>query len=229
MVGRGRPRNLPRRNADRGNDGDQRDPRDIEIERLQQRVRDLKLQQEIPDFHGNAQPDEFIDWLSTVERVFDLRDIPDHVKVESWDKMKKLLQGKFLPINHRQKAFLEYHNLTQNNLFVEDLIVQFDRLRMRCRVEEKEEQGLGHLAKECPNKQLITFVDDPTTIYDTANEDEAINEETKIIYVDHGEALITQQVLNVAASPIIDDNSWLRNNIFHTKCTSKGKVRILNK
>ena len=109
MVGRGRPRNATRRNADRGNDGDQRDPRDIEIERLQQRVRDLELQQEardeetesepsvwdaryeedenpfgtyrrniqgqrredplrnmgikieIPDFHGNAQPDEFID------------------------------------------------------------------------------------------------------------------------------------------------------------------------
>ncbi|GJV70978.1 RNA-directed DNA polymerase [Tanacetum coccineum] len=233
--------------------------------------------------------------------------------------MKKLLQGKFLPINHRQEAFLEYHNLTQNNLSVEDLIVQFDHLRMRCGVEEEEEQviahflgilhleisevvqlqqyctytdvcclalkvekqqksqgrlstnifsstfrpsntqsakaitpkvdtgpgtltnpsnqqfnqlvircfkcqGLGHLAKECPNKQLITFVDDPTTIYDTANEDESIDEETEIIFADRGEALITQRVFNVAASPIIDDNSWLRNNIFHTKCTAKGKV-----
>nr|GEU92252.1 RNA-directed DNA polymerase, eukaryota, reverse transcriptase zinc-binding domain protein [Tanacetum cinerariifolium] len=29
---------------------------------------------------GRPQPDEFIDWLSTVERVFDLRDIPDHLK-----------------------------------------------------------------------------------------------------------------------------------------------------
>ncbi|KAL4554309.1 hypothetical protein LXL04_039528 [Taraxacum kok-saghyz] len=110
MARRGRPRNQPRRNADGGNDGDQRDPRDIEIERLQQRVRELEIEQEVddeetesdpnvwgeeeensfgkpqrnnhnmshddplrsfgvrtdlPDFEGRAQPDDFIDWLST--------------------------------------------------------------------------------------------------------------------------------------------------------------------
>ncbi|PWA83830.1 reverse transcriptase domain-containing protein [Artemisia annua] len=104
----------------------ERDPRDIEIERLQQRIRDLKIQHEdreeettsntsdwedeenpfgahrqnprgmnrddplrnfgmkieIPEFVGNAHPDEFIDWLSTVERIFDLRDVPEKLKVK---------------------------------------------------------------------------------------------------------------------------------------------------
>ena len=108
--------------------------RKMRIQRLKDPLRNMGIKIEIPDFHGNAQPDEFIDWLSTVERVFDLRDIPDHLKVklvviklrkyaslwwdhvkkqrlqegkskvESWAKMKKLLQGKFLPINHRQEA-----------------------------------------------------------------------------------------------------------------------------
>lgn len=141
-------RQQPRRDANRGNEDEWRDPRDIaEIERLQQRVRDLELQQEerrgetdtdidawgdgerygnpfggrnprrglyvtdpirsmgvkidVPEFDGKAQPDDFIDWLSTVERVFDLKDIPDKYKVKLvaiklrkyaslwWDHIKK--------------------------------------------------------------------------------------------------------------------------------------------
>ncbi|PWA78542.1 hypothetical protein CTI12_AA213720 [Artemisia annua] len=131
------------------------DPRDIEIERLQQRVQELELQQEIlqdspaeetlsnpsvwhdgdvefnpfgglpkghrdgkfrddplcgigmkveiPEFAGKSHPDDFIEWLSTVERIFDLKDIPDHLKV----------------------------------------INEFDRLRMRCDVVEEEEQVIA--------------------------------------------------------------------------------------
>ncbi|PWA39125.1 reverse transcriptase domain-containing protein [Artemisia annua] len=222
MVGRGRQtRNSTRRDADRGNDGSQRDPRDVKIERLQQRIRDLEIQQEmpneeteseprgwdvgddedqnpfgnfrqnfrgpnredplrnlgmkieIPEFEGKAHPDDFIDWLSTIERIFDLRDVPDQLKVklvaiklrkyaslwwdhvkkqrsrdgksrvETWAKMKKLLQEKFLPVNHQQEAFLEYHNLTHQNTSVEDFIAEFDRLRMRCAVDEEEEQVIA--------------------------------------------------------------------------------------
>ncbi|XP_071688154.1 uncharacterized protein [Rutidosis leptorrhynchoides] len=54
--------------------------------------------------------------------------------------MKKLLRRKFLPANHRQEAFLDYHNLQQLSLSVEELIHEFDKLRMRCDVNEKEEQ-----------------------------------------------------------------------------------------
>nr|GEY52831.1 reverse transcriptase domain-containing protein [Tanacetum cinerariifolium] len=43
-------------------------------------LRPLGVRVEIRDFAGATQPDEFIDWLSTLERVFDLRDIPDHLK-----------------------------------------------------------------------------------------------------------------------------------------------------
>ncbi|GKC57072.1 hypothetical protein Tco_1084670 [Tanacetum coccineum] len=86
-------------------------------------IRSLGLKIEIPDFTGKVHPDDFIDWLSTVKRVFDVRDIPeklkvklvaiklrqhaslwwDHVnkrrqikgksKVETWEKMKKPDEG----------------------------------------------------------------------------------------------------------------------------------------
>nr|GEZ67074.1 reverse transcriptase domain-containing protein [Tanacetum cinerariifolium] len=298
---------------------------------------------EIPEFVGKAHPDEFIDWLSTVERIFDLRDVPeklkvklvaiklrksasmwwDHVKnqrekdgkskVETWVKMKKLLRAKFLPVNHIQEAFIEYHNFSQRaSSSVGDFITKFDRLRMRCDVDEEEEQvitrflgalqphvadvvhlqqyltyedvcrlalkvekqeknlvrttnsrvtnpsrlppvanstkpyysqqadvgigttanptnsrvlccfmcqGLGHVARECINKQLVIVVDDTTPVYDTENDEDVVQDIDKLVYADQGEALVTQQTS--------DDTSWLRNNIFRTKCTTKGKVCIV--
>ncbi|GJR05642.1 hypothetical protein Tco_0528626 [Tanacetum coccineum] len=57
MVRRGRQtRNSNRRDADRGNDVDQRDPRDVKIERLQQRIRDLEIQQESPNDETESEP-----------------------------------------------------------------------------------------------------------------------------------------------------------------------------
>lgn len=84
--------------------------------------------------------------------------------------------------------------------------------------------GLGHIARECPNRQLVTFEDEPTPIYDTENEDEVTKREVEIVDADQGEALITQRLLNVSATLQGHDNLWLRNNIFHTKCTTEGKV-----
>ena len=37
---------------------------------------------DIPEFEGRLQPDEFVDWLQTVERVFEFKDVPDEQKVK---------------------------------------------------------------------------------------------------------------------------------------------------
>ena len=37
---------------------------------------------EIPEFEGKTHPDEFIDWLHTVERVFDVKDLTEEQKVK---------------------------------------------------------------------------------------------------------------------------------------------------
>ncbi|GKA13071.1 reverse transcriptase domain-containing protein [Tanacetum coccineum] len=54
--------------------------------------------------------------------------------------MKKLMKAKFLLENHCQEAFLNYHNLSQQNMIVEEVINEFDKLHMRCDVVEEEEQ-----------------------------------------------------------------------------------------
>ncbi|XP_076920612.1 uncharacterized protein LOC143581801, partial [Bidens hawaiensis] len=406
MSAQGGNRRQPhRRTAARGNGEEGRDPRDIEIERLQQRIRELEinpfnryerqyeetptgsvldesddtetenffydqppptppnrhrrnppppppipqqtdplrslgLRTDLPEFEGRLQPDEFLDWLQTVERVFDIRDVPDRLKVkfvalklkksaslwwehvnktryragkhrvESWDKMKKLLKAKFLPVTYKKDSYLDYQNLKQGSLTVEELIGEFERLRMRCGAEGDEEQviarflgilkpeigdvvslqqyysfhdvcklalrvekqlvhkskyflkqpatnpkptptptsrpgpvkpdptppatlqpgssgslrcfkcqGFGHLKRDCPNKQLVAFVDDTEPHYDTDGE-----EGSKILYPDRGELLVSRRLLNTTVADNEDDTKWLRHNIFRTNCTAKGKV-----
>nr|GFA68994.1 reverse transcriptase domain-containing protein [Tanacetum cinerariifolium] len=83
-------------------------------------------------FEGKYHPDEFIDWLHTVERVFDIKNLNDEQKVKlvaiklkknasiwwehvkkqrvregkpkilSWYKMKKKMMAKFIPVNYKQ-------------------------------------------------------------------------------------------------------------------------------
>nr|GEW85494.1 hypothetical protein [Tanacetum cinerariifolium] len=103
-------------------------------------IHSLGLKIEIPEFTCKVHPDDLINWLSTVERVFDRRRIKGKSKVETLEKMKKLMKAKFLPENHHQEAFLDYHNLSQQNMTVEEVINEFDKLRMRCDVVKEEEE-----------------------------------------------------------------------------------------
>jgi len=48
--------------------------------RTPQNSNDFKV--EIPKFEGKLDPDEFLEWLHTVERVFDYKDIPDDKKMK---------------------------------------------------------------------------------------------------------------------------------------------------
>ncbi|GKB78894.1 hypothetical protein Tco_0945789, partial [Tanacetum coccineum] len=40
-------------------------------------IRSLGIRTKIPEFEGRLCPDDFLDWLRTVDRIFDLRDTPD--------------------------------------------------------------------------------------------------------------------------------------------------------
>ncbi|GJV86165.1 reverse transcriptase domain-containing protein [Tanacetum coccineum] len=110
-------------------------------------IRSLGIRTEIPEFEGRLCPDDFLDWLRTLDRIFDLHDTPDHIKgkhrVESWDKMKRLMEKKFLPVTHKQDSYVEFHTLKQQTLTVEEFIAEFERVRMRCGVEENEEQTIA--------------------------------------------------------------------------------------
>ncbi|GJX07267.1 RNA-directed DNA polymerase [Tanacetum coccineum] len=212
----------------------------------------LGLKIKITEFIGKVHSEDFIDLLST-DHVNKRRRIEGKSKVETWEKMKKLMKAKFLPENHHQEAFLDYHNMSQQNMTIEEVINEFDKLRMRCDVVKEEEQVvtwfLGVLkpkiadmikAKSKGSNSCFTSHYTPptriapptapktapkaTTLTTSATEHEVDEPGDELVYPDRGEALVIQRVLNVAISKSVDDTSWLRNNIFRTKCTSKGKI-----
>ncbi|GJU47499.1 hypothetical protein Tco_1204765, partial [Tanacetum coccineum] len=43
---------------------------------------EARIKVEIPDFSGTLKAEEFIDWLNTVERVFEFKDTPENRKVK---------------------------------------------------------------------------------------------------------------------------------------------------
>ncbi|XP_065017690.1 transposon Tf2-1 polyprotein [Musa acuminata AAA Group] len=87
--------------------------------------------------------------------------------------------------------------------------------------------GFGHIASDCPNRRIVTLVED----HSDGGEDETDNEpkydddEEEITYADHGLSIVLQRSLQV--SYVADDESWVRKNVFHTKCTSLGKVCLV--
>ncbi|GJT49754.1 hypothetical protein Tco_0975911 [Tanacetum coccineum] len=181
-FGRGKPRYVnrlyqPRRN-DHVVDRDDRyrdDP-----------SRSLGLKIEIPECTCKVHPDDFIDWLSMVEQR---RQIKGKSKVETWEKMKKLMKAK--------------------NMTVEEVINEFDKHRMRCDVVEEEKQVVARFlgvikpeitnicseirnyACDCPNLKTLAFApDDVGPIYDTDAEPELDELGDELVYPDRGEALV---------------------------------------
>lgn len=130
----------------------------------------LNMKVDMPEFEGRMQPNEFLDWLHTVDRIFEYKEVPENQKVKlvaiklkkyaslwwenlrrqrahegrsrivTWEKMKKELKRKFLPDNFRQDNFLKFHNFKQQDLSVEDYTMEFDHLMLKCNVNESEEQ-----------------------------------------------------------------------------------------
>jgi hypothetical protein len=61
------------------------------------------------------------------------------------DKDEKVVNRKFLPLHHHQKAFLNDQQVTQGTMSVEDFIAYFDSVRMHFVVDEEEEQVVARL------------------------------------------------------------------------------------
>ena len=127
---------------------------------------------DIPEFEGKLDPEEFLDWLNTVERVFDYKEVPEDKKVKlvalklrkyaslwwtnlctkrtrshkekirSWEKMKKKLKARFLPASYVQDSYAQLHNLTQGNMSIAEYTREFEKLLIKCDISEPEEQTI---------------------------------------------------------------------------------------
>ena len=127
---------------------------------------------EVPEFEGKLDPEDFLDWLHTVERIFEYKDIPDNKKVKlialrlrkyaslwwtnlcakrvrerkskirTWEKMKSKLKARFLPPTYVQDCYSQLHHLNQGNMSVEEYTREFEKLVIKCDLHEPEEQTI---------------------------------------------------------------------------------------
>ncbi|PKU68694.1 RNA-directed DNA polymerase [Dendrobium catenatum] len=81
-------------------------------------------------------------------------------------------------------------------------------------------QGFGHIASNCPNRRVVTLVEEPE-MEESASHPVAESPMAEPVYLsgDDGNLLVLQQTLNIHKG-----ESWLRHNIFRTRCTVKDRV-----
>jgi len=91
-------------------------------------------------------------WWENLKRQ---REREGRSKIKTWDKMRRELKRKFLPEYYKQEVFIKFHNLKQNSLTIEEYIMEFENLLMKCNIQEPEEQTvaryLGRLSEEIAN------------------------------------------------------------------------------
>uniref|UniRef100_A0A2N9GRT7 Retrotransposon gag domain-containing protein n=1 Tax=Fagus sylvatica TaxID=28930 RepID=A0A2N9GRT7_FAGSY len=124
---------------------------------------------DLPEFHGSLSSKDFVDWLNTMERVFEFHEVPEakktklvaiklrgrasawweqlqvqrlrcsKAKVQLWVKMKKKLSEQVLPYNYTQQLYQALHSLKQTGT-VEEHGDKFYQLIARIDLMESEEQ-----------------------------------------------------------------------------------------
>ena len=75
---------------------------------------------------------------------------------------------------------------------------------------------------DCPNRRVIAFVEEEDDVEEETVVVQECEEEEEVAYADQGKAIVVQ--CNLKVSCVVEDKNWVRKNVFHTKCTSHGKV-----
>ncbi|KAI9185507.1 hypothetical protein LWI28_007981 [Acer negundo] len=141
---------------------------------------------EILEFEGKMQPDEFIEWLNTIDRIFDYQDVPENKKLQPYWSL--------------------------NDVCKLALKVEKQQKEMRSRGSKCFKcQGFGHIVFECPNHKIISLVKEDSDEDDLATdlkEDEYENEKVAedVTYRDKGASLVVEMSLSVVQEE--EEKDW---------------------
>ncbi|GJU08713.1 hypothetical protein Tco_1125143 [Tanacetum coccineum] len=104
----------------------------------------LSVKVDIPNFEGKSHPDDFIDWLYTVERVFNIKNLSDEQKVRIVAfKLKKNESIWWEHVMKQRTREGKSKIMSWGGMLVEEFTSEFDRLRLRCDVVEEEEETIA--------------------------------------------------------------------------------------
>lgn len=137
------------------------------------RQSDAGIKVDLPEFSGNLSPEEFLDWLSAIEKFFEWKDLSDSKrvklvatrlrglastwwdqvqearmrkgkdKIRSWSKMKAKMREQFLPANYSQSIYQQFHKLQQGARSVREYTEEFHRLSLRTDLSETKDQQVA--------------------------------------------------------------------------------------
>ena len=83
-------------------------------------------------------------------------------------------------------------------------------------------QGLGHFQAECPNRRVMTLKEvEEVNVLEDEEDEMPIYDEECYIKPDEGELLVIRRALHAKE---VDPNNEQREQIFHSRCTIKGKI-----
>jgi len=63
-------------------------------------------------------------------------------KICSWEKMKSKLKAMFLPSSYIQDSYAHLNHLTQGSISMDDYTREFEKLLIKCEIQEIEEQTI---------------------------------------------------------------------------------------
>ncbi|XP_074319087.1 uncharacterized protein LOC141656020 [Silene latifolia] len=148
---------------------------------------DKHLKVEIPDFSGSLNPDDLLEWIRDVEKIFEFKNyndskafkvavlklkgyaslLYDNLKqqrlregkepIRSWSKLKKKMLDKFVTKDYTQDLFIKFSNLRQDERPLETYLREFEQLTLQCEINEKPEQRIARFL-EGLDKNIATKV-----------------------------------------------------------------------
>jgi len=128
---------------------------------------------EPPEFNGNQNPDEYLEWVQALDRIFEAKGYDDAKsfkiaslrltryaslwfenlkkqrardgkrRINSWEKLKTHMNRKFLPESYKQDIYNRMFSLKQNNLSVSEYMREFEQLLLRSGMHEPQEQTVA--------------------------------------------------------------------------------------
>ena len=151
---------------DGGNNRNQRDPHAVNVDR------DLGIKLVIPEYDGKLKPDEFMDWLVSIENIFAHKPKRDGHKitlvatrfrnyaaiwwaelekkkrnqqidpVDTLNKMKNLLKQKFISINYSRDLRSSFQDLKQGSKTGVEYSEELMTMQARCGLNEDDDDVL---------------------------------------------------------------------------------------
>ncbi|XP_056698272.1 uncharacterized protein [Spinacia oleracea] len=132
---------------------------------------------ELPEFTGGTNPEEYLEWERKIERMFDFKDLNDEKrckyailklgkgaslwfdglktkrtragkdKIASWESLKRKLRKRYVPSTHRITTYRKIAELRQGKLSVGEYIDEFENLSLMGGLEEIEEQKMARFLR----------------------------------------------------------------------------------